>query len=189
MKTPWQKAILTGFILIFSLTPLLRASDVQMIIPPGNYQHHLGTTKLADPSGTSHSRQEVAGKVVVAIFSAPNMSQGDRQQKWSDLLSTDPKAKVSDKVALILIEDMSQAGMFKGIARDDMKKEFKPDSRPFLIIDETGDVLKRFGVPHNKTEILIYDKKGTLRDVENNLDDQDLSVHRIKVITARLMAE
>ena len=168
---------------------VIRAGDLQMTIPPGNYKHELGTSKLADPSGTSHGKQEVAGKVVVAIFSVPNMSQGDRQQKWADILATDPKTKVSDSVALVLVEDMSQAGWTAGMARSSMKKDFKPDSRPFLIIDEKGDVTKRFGVVSNKTEILIYDQTGKLRDVETNLDNEDTTVHRIKVITKKLQAE
>jgi hypothetical protein len=189
MKAKTFQKIAVGIALFLSLALFAQAKDVQMNIPPGNYQYHLGNGKISDPSGTSHTRNEIAGKVVVAIFSAPNMSQGDVQQKWSDLLATNPKTKVNDKVDLLLVEDMSQAGMFKGIALDDMKKDFTPDSRPFLILDETGNVFKKFGVPRGKTEILIYDKKGTLRDVENDLSDQDTTVHRIKVITAKLLAE
>lgn len=168
---------------------LLRADSVQMNLPAGNYATQLGTGSLADPSGTTHTRQEVKNKVVVGIFSAPNMSQGGRQEKWSDLLATQPSTKVPDKVALILVEDMTQAGMFKGMALDSMKKQFTPNSRPFLILDQDGSVLKRFGVPHGTTRILIYDKRGKLRDVEENLDDQNVTVQRIKVITKRLLDE
>jgi len=189
MKTPWRQFIIAGSLVAFSTALSVRASDVEMTIPTGNYQHQLGTAKLADPSGTSHSKAEVAGKVVTAIFSAPNMSQGDKQQKWADLLATNPDTKVSNKVTLVLIEDMTQAGMFKGMARSSMKKDFAPGSRPFLILDETGDVFKRFGVSKGNTEILIYDKTGKLRDVETNLDDQATTVHRVKVITAKLLAE
>jgi predicted transcriptional regulator len=78
--------------------------------------------------------------------------------------------------------------MFKGLALDDMKKEFTPHSRPFLILDQTGDVVKKFGVPRDQTVILIYDKKGKLRDVETNLKDQDGTVQRIKAIAKQLLA-
>lgn len=176
-------------VLIMGTYGLCRAESVAMNLPAGNYATQLGTRSLADPSGATHTRQEVKHKVVVGIFSAPNMSQGGRQEKWSDLLATQPDTKISDKVALILIEDMTQAGMFKGMALDSMKKQFTPNSRPFLILDEDGSVLKRFGVPHGTTRILIYDKTGKLRDVEDNLDDQATTVGRVKVITKKLLAE
>jgi hypothetical protein len=166
-----------------------RAESVKMNMPPGNYATQLGTRSIADPSGATHTREDVKGKVVVAIFSAPNMSQGGRQEKWSDLLANKPDTKVSDKVGLFLVEDMSQAGMFKGMALDSMKKQFTPTSRPFLVLDQDGSFLKKFGVPRGKTVILIYDKRSKLRDVEENLDDQDTTIYRIKVITQKLLAQ
>ena len=117
------------------------------------------------------------------------MSQGGRQEKWSHLLANQPATMISDSVALVLVEDMSQAGAFKGAALDNMKKQFTPYSRPFLILDQTGAILKEFGVPRGRTEILIYDKQSMLRDVETDLDDQDVTVQRIKTITMRLLAE
>jgi hypothetical protein len=177
------------FVLFSGAAGISHAEKVEMNLPSGNYAHQLGTGSLADPSGATHTRQEVRHKVCVAIFSAPNMSQGGRQEKWSDLLATQPATKVSDKVGLFLVEDMTQAGMFKGMALDSMKKQFTPHSRPFLILDQTGDVFKRFGVSRGTTVILIYDKEGKLRDVESDLDDQDKTTHRVKEITKQLLAE
>ena len=88
-----------------------------MYLPEGNYATHIGTRSIADPSGETHTRKEIEGKVVVGIFTAPNMSQGNVQEKWADLLANQADTKISDEVALFLVEDMSQAGMFKGIAR------------------------------------------------------------------------
>jgi hypothetical protein len=196
MKTPQllkiTRQMLVGLgaaALLLGTPALLRAEAVTMVLPEGNYATHIGTRSIADPSGATHTRKEIAGKVVVAIFSAPNMSQGDKQEKWSDLLATQHDTKLSDEIALFLVEDMSQAGWFKGIALSDMKKQFTPHSRPFLILDEDGSVLKKFGVPRGATQILIYDKNGTLRDVETDLDDQDKTIHRIKSITRRLLDE
>ena len=183
-----KKSLLVVFAILLSLSPL-PAETIRPEIPSGYSKQRIGTIKLADPSGAFHSRSEIAGKVVVIIFSIPSMSQGDRQETWAGLLADNPKTKVSDAVGLVLIEDMSQAGMFKGIARDRMKKEFKPDSRPFLILDETGISRKRWGVPENKTQIMIYDKQGLLRDIETNLDLQDATLHRIQAITHQLLAE
>ncbi len=160
-----------------------------MVIPPGDYAKKMGDHTMADPSGTTHTKADVAGKVVVAIFTIPNMSHGDTQEKWSKILANDPPTKVSDRVFLVLVEDMSQAGWTKGMARSQMKKEFTSGSRPFLVLDETGDVIKRFGVPPNTTRILIYDKQGQLRDVEVNLKDTAKTDKRIKDITQELQAQ
>jgi len=176
-------------VLFIAASACVHAETVAMNLPPGNYATHIGTRSIADPSGATHAKKEIANKVVVGIFTAPNMSQGDTQEKWANLLANESATKISDEVALFLVEDMSQAGMFKGIARSDMKKEFTPKSRPFLILDEDGSVLKKFGVATGRTEILIYDKRGTLRDVENDLADQDKTIHRIKAITHQLLNE
>ena len=45
---------------------------------------------------------------------------------------------------------MSQAGMFKGMALDSMKKQFTPTSRPFLVLDQDGSFLKRFDTQAEK---------------------------------------
>ena len=162
------------------------AQNVAMKVPPGEHVPRVTVIGLKDPAGKLHTRQEVSGKVVVAIFSVPTSGQGDTQKKWSKLLAE--QSNVPSKAVLLLVEDMTQAGAFKGMAEGKMKSEFKPDSRPLLLLDEKGDVTKRFDVPKDKTEILIYDKKGTLRDVESKLDDEDATLHCIKTITAKLLS-
>jgi hypothetical protein len=166
-----------------------RADEVAMRVPPGSYARRLGATVLADPLGTPHTRRDAAGKVLVAIFSAPTMSQGGYQEKWSSLLADQPATRLPGEVMLVLFEDMSQAGMFQGMARDDMKKQFVKGSRPLLILDESGATFKKIGIPRNRTQILIYDKTGTLRDVEQDLGDVDATVRRIRAITRQLQAE
>ena len=91
-------------------------------------------------------------------------------------------------MVLVLFEDMAHAGMFKGIARSDLKKQFTKGSRPLVVLDETGAIFAKYGVPRNKTEILIYDKKGGLRDVESDLDDEAKTVARIHAIVRTLQA-
>jgi hypothetical protein len=163
--------------------------DAPMQIPPGDYTQQLGNGSLDDPSGAAHTRRDATGKVIVAIFSIPNMSQGGYQEKWANLLAHQAGTKLPNSVFLVLFENMAQAGMFKGIARSDMKDQFTKGSRPLVVLDETGDIFKKYGVPTDKTEILIYDKKGKLRDVEQNLGDQDQTVHRLHVITRQLQSE
>jgi len=166
-----------------------RADEVPMRVPPGNYARRLGATVLADPLGNPHTRRDAAGKVMVAIFSAPTMSQGGYQEKWSSLLADQPATRLPGEVMLVLFEDMSQAGMFQGMARDDMKKQFVKGSRPLVVLDETGATFRKFGIPKNKTEILLYDKTETLRDVEQDLGNVDATVRRIHAVTRQLQAE
>ena len=178
-----------GLLALFCMTPgrsRAQAQNVAMHVPPGTHATQFAATPLKDPAGKTHTSQELHGKVVVVIMSAPNSSQGGAQQKWSKLLADQEDTKLPAKVSLMLVEDMPEAGMFKGIAMDKMKKEFKPDSRPLLLLDEDGHVFSRFGVPKDKTEILIFDKHGRLRDVETKLDDQSTTVQRIKAITTKL---
>jgi hypothetical protein len=172
-------------LLAFVLTSFVRADD-EMVVPPGNYTRQLGNGSLADPSGVAHTRREAKGQVIVAIFSIPNMSQGNYQEKWANLLAHQSDTKVSNRVFLVLFENMAQAGMFKGIARSDMKEQFTRGSRPLVVLDETGAIFKKYGVPPDKTEILIYDKTGALVDVEQNLNDTDTTVQRIHAIIRKL---
>ena len=159
-----------------------------MVIPPGDYTRQLGNGTLDDPSGAAHTRRDAAGQVVVAIFSIPNMSQGSYQEKWAKLLADQPDTRLPHSVFLVLFENMAQAGMFKGIARSDLKKQFTKGSRPLVVLDETGVIFKKYGVPPDKTEILIYDKTGALVDVEQDLNNTDVTVHRIHAITKKLQA-
>ena len=67
-----------------------------------------------------------------------------------------------------------------------MQKKFAIKKRPFPLLDETGDTFKRFGIPRDRTEILVFDKQGTLRDVEQELGDQQKTDERLKAITQEL---
>ncbi len=184
----WLLLVLGTLVLV--LIPAT-AHAVDMHIPPGDYARQIGNGSLEDPSGAPHTRRDAAGEVVVAIFSIPNMSQGGYQEKWSDLLASQSDTKLPKSVFLVLFEDMAHAGMFKGIARSDLKQQFTKGSRPLVVLDETGAIFQKYGVPRDKTEILIYDKKGNLRDVEADLADADTAatVARIHAITRALQAE
>jgi hypothetical protein len=70
-----------------------------------------------------------------------------------------------------------------------LKQQFTKGSRPLVVLGETGSIFKKYGVPRDKTEILIYDKKGVLRDVEVDLSDSNKTVSRIHSFTHALQAE
>lgn len=176
-------ALIAASAILLGGDPLFAA--VSTTIPSGYIAKNLGKSVLADPTGVTHSKKEVAGRVVVAIFSAPTPSQGDLQKQWSSGLAS----ALPSSVAFILVEDMTEAGMFKGIALSDMKSEFSPHDRPFLVLDQDGSVVKKFGVPKDKTVVLIYDTKGKLRDVEADLGNTSAATSRIVAIAKQLQAD
>lgn len=174
--------IVIGFILIANA----EAEHVQMYLPPGEYAHRLTIGSLEDPLGARPSRHLLIGRVVVAIFSSPTWSRGGKQKRWAKTLANDPATRLPHWVSLFLIEDMSQAGWFKGMAERRMKRDFTPGSRPILLLDRTGIAFREAGVKRDSTEILIYDKNGKLRDEETQLDHVSQTLERAENITRRL---
>src|SRR5579871_413913 len=83
---------------VFDVVPVVVAKAVDMQIPPGDYTRQLGNGSLDDPSGAPHSRREATGKIIVAIFSIPNMSQGGYQEKWANLLANQSDTKLPKSV-------------------------------------------------------------------------------------------
>ena len=173
--------------LILGLPRSSHAENTKMNLPPGMETARAGGVTLHDPDSLSHPRLDLGGRVGVVIFSVPDMSQGPSQRRWSAFLADKPESRVSDKIALVLVENMAEAGPFKEEARSNMKEKFALKKRPFLLLDETGATCQRFGILRDRTEILIFDKTGALRDVEQDLSDKDQTIARVKAITAQLL--
>jgi hypothetical protein len=173
---------------LLGATMFLHAAEESMNLPGWVADHRVLRGRLQDPDGVGHKDLDIPGRVGVVIFSVPDMSQGPSQRRWSDLLARDPKDKISDRIGLVLVENMAAAGAFRDDAQDDMKQQFATRKRPFLLLDETGETFKRYGIPRDRTVILIFDQSGTLRDVEENLDDRDATLSRIKTFTTQLMS-
>ncbi len=113
---------------------------------------------LADPQGGVHSSAELKTKGLVLLVTAPTLHEKDAQEGWVKFLTA---AKGNSPALWVMIEDMS-ASDFKGIARNDMKKDWKPGDTPLLLIDETGKTREAFGMARDSTKVFVYDKKGNL---------------------------
>lgn len=113
---------------------------------------------LADPQGGVHSSAELLASGLVLVVTAPTLHEKDAQEGWTKFLAA---AKGNNPASLVMIEDMS-ASDFKGIARSDIKKDWKPGDIPLLLIDETGKTREAFGVARDSTKVFVYDKKGNL---------------------------
>lgn len=157
-----------------------------MTVPADGYLRRLDNDALLDPAGVRHSTDRVRGRVVVILFSIPDLGQGDNQKRWSALLADDPDTRLPKSAAFALIEDMAQAG-FPGLARDEMRRKFSPGERPVLLLDEKGAMTKRFGIPRDRTQVLIYDKSGILRHVETR-DPTPAAAADVKRIVTALAA-
>ncbi len=110
---------------------------------------------LLDPAGIAHSRDQLLKGGLVIVVTAPTLSQEKSQKGWSELLAAHkPKG-----ASLVFLEDMS-ASSFKGMAKKEMKKEYKPGDPVILLLDEAGNLRGSLGVEKGKTAVLVYDKDG-----------------------------
>ena len=107
----------------------------------------------ADPRGVKHSLK----LPLLILWTAPILSdKGSQTNSESALERMMPNKSANFYVA----EDMSVSD-FKGIARHDMKKDWKGPP-PMLLIDDTGGTRKAFGVATKENGVLVYDKSGKL---------------------------
>ncbi|MBI3832218.1 MAG: hypothetical protein HY291_22035 [Planctomycetes bacterium] len=138
------------------------------LLAGGNYVQKLPVFKLKDPGDTEHSQDAVlktAKKGLVVVVTIPNAKHGTQQSSWqSKLMKKDWPA---EQFNMIMLEDLSQSGSVKDKALDGMKKNFKPEKQPLLLIDYTGDVRKSFNVPQDTTVLLVFDKDGQLVHAED----------------------
>jgi len=112
---------------------------------------------LLDPDGGSHNVGGLLKNGGVLVMTAPTLHDKGAQEGWSKYL---PDAMPKGAM-LIFIEDMSVSA-WKGIARKDMKKDWKPGVPPMLLLDEKGNVRKTLGEARDTTGVFVYDKKGEL---------------------------
>jgi hypothetical protein len=117
---------------------------------------------LADPDGNKHPNSELAKAGLVLVVTAPTYYAQKAQRSWGDLL---PAAKPKGKERLVFLEDLT-ASSFKGMAKNQMRKEFKKGVPPLLLLDEDGRARTGLGVPKGETWVLAFDSGGQRRLVE-----------------------
>ena len=139
--------------------------------------------KIKDPLNkefSSESLYKTSGMLV--MITVPNLTQYERQKKWERYMS---RHRWPDRGApqRVLIEDMSQQKTYKEKARGMMRDSYKPNGDVIVLIDETGDVRRQFGMMDNETMIALCDAKGRILHLEPDEIDPDDTAAR------RLMAE
>ncbi len=113
---------------------------------------------LQDPAGQTHTKKEIVQQGVVILVTAPIFKNKGAQEGWSKYLSDEKKGA---KGHLIFLEDLSVSS-FKTMALHGMKKDYKIDIEPILLIDETGQLRQQLGVLAEQNVVLVYNSKGQL---------------------------
>ncbi|MCW8130656.1 MAG: hypothetical protein KIS92_09925 [Planctomycetota bacterium] len=138
---------------------------------------------LKDPSDKEHTKDEImkaVNKGLVVIVTIPNAKHGTPQSRWQSKLMK--KDWPEDKFYMLMVEDLSQSGAVKDKALDGMKKGFKPEKQPLLLIDYTGETRKSFGVAQDETVVLVFDKEGKLIHFEDEQSTNDVSQPTVEAV-------
>ena len=146
-------------LLIFLVGPMAWGKTPAAKLPAGGA---MPAFVLADPDGNKHPNSELLKAGLVLVVTAPTYHAQKAQRSWGDLL---PAAKPKGKERLVFLEDLT-ASSFKGMAKKQMRKEFKEGEPPLLLLDEDGRVRTGLGVPKGETWVLAFDSGGQRRLVE-----------------------
>lgn len=150
----------------------------------GNYVDKFPDFKLKDPADTEHASADVlkgGKKGLVVIVTIPNAKHGTSQSSWQSKIMKS-KEWPADSMNMLLLEDLSQSGSVKDKALDGMKKGFKADKQPLLLIDYSGDARKAFGVGSDETVVLVFNAEGKLVHVEDEQSTTDVSQPTVEAV-------
>lgn len=174
----WQRSGVAAGALLLAV-----AAGTAVLHAGGKYVDKVPEFTLKDPADKEHTSAEVLKNVkqgLVVLVTIPNAKHGDPQSRWqSKLMKKDWPA---DKLYFLMIEDLSQSGAVKDKALDGMKKGFKPEKQPLLLIDYTGDVRKKFQVPADETVLLVFDKDGSLLHAEDEQSTTEVSQPTVEAV-------
>ncbi|MBI3830448.1 MAG: hypothetical protein HY291_13090 [Planctomycetes bacterium] len=144
----------------------------------GAFQSAAPVFSLKDPHGKEFRGDDLIKKNgMLLMLTVPNLSQYEKQVRWQRYLKKEAWPK-EHTPACVLLQDMSQQETFKEKARSIMKEKYDPTAGVVVLVDETGDVRRKFGVSANETVILVVDAKG--RIVHHEADDSEADAESAK---------
>ena len=146
----------------------------------GRFAAQMPAFTLKDPADTEHAHDRLYAKGAVLIITIPNVKHGDYQSRWSKYLLK--KEWPEQGPSLVMLEDLSQQKDFRDKALEGMKKSFKADKPPMLLIDPTGNVRRSFKVQNDETVVLIFDSKGALVHAEEEEPTQEAAQRVRKIV-------
>ncbi|MCW8131572.1 MAG: hypothetical protein KIS92_14585 [Planctomycetota bacterium] len=158
-----------------SLKPVVRAAEpaapeIKGANGPGLFTAKLPEFKIKDPHGKELTGAELSrDHGMVLMLTVPNLSQYEKQMRWQRLLKKELWPKENPPTRVVL-QDLSQQETFKDKARSMMQEKYKPEPGGLVVlVDETGEVRRKFNVCQNETVILVFDARGRL--VHHEADD------------------
>jgi hypothetical protein len=142
---------------------------------------------LKDPVGKEFGGDELCRPTgMLVMLTAPTLTQYEKQKKWEKVMNRQrwPKSAAPRRV---LIEDLSQQNSYKEKARAMMKQAYKSDGEMAVLIDESGDVRRAFGVQNDETVIVLCDAHGRiLHIVSDDVEPNDSAAQKLSAQVNRL---
>ena len=124
---------------------------------------------LKDPLGNGHGSASLYNQTgMLIMLTVPNLTQYEKMQAWDSYMAKQPWPK-QNAPKRVLLEDLSQQVAYKEKVRGLMKASYQPGGDTIVIVDEDGNIRRRFGIMNNETVILLVDASGHV--VHHEADD------------------
>jgi len=145
----------------------------------GPFSSYAPAFALKDPLGMEHKSDQLMERAgMLIMITVPNLTQYEKQKRWEKLMKKETWAQ--NCARRVLIEDLSQQQSFKEKARATMKEKYKPADDVVVLVDEDGDIRRRFRVMNNETVILLVANDGQIVHHESDsVEPTSESMHRI----------
>jgi peroxiredoxin len=140
--------------------------------------------QLKDPSGGVHTQKDLQERGAVIVISIPNVKHSENQSRWTNGIK---KGVPETGAQVVVIEDLSQSNVREKAVKG-MRENFKPGQRTLLLVDETGEVRRAFGVPQDETTILVVDRQGGVAHRVSGISEPDEVHVALKAVVKAALA-
>lgn len=128
---------------------------------------------LKDPLGVAQDSASLfAPHGMLIMLTVPNLTQYEKQKQWDKWIARQPWPQRSAP-RRVLLEDLSQQETFKDRVRSMMAAKYNPQGEIKVIVDEDGNVRRKFGVQNNETVLLLVDAQGKVIHHEADFVEPD----------------
>lgn len=125
---------------------------------------------------------------MLLMLTVPNLTQYEKQKRWEKWLRKE-QWPAKDAPRCVVLQDLSQQDSFRDKIRKMMSDRQNELPAVLFVIDEDGDVRRRFGVNNNETVILLVDSLGRIVHHERDDTEPDRESARRVVEEVRKLAE
>jgi len=152
----------------------------------GHYMERIPSMKMTDVKGATHDSCELYKQAgMLLMITAPNLQQYEKQKRWNKQIR---KAGWPETNApkCVVVQDMSQQETYREKALTMITEKAAEDPLLTFVIDNSGDLRRRFGVQENETIILLVDKDGNVvhHECDDVEPDADSARRVLKIVQA-----